>query len=220
MRKALAILLMFLVIAVVIYRLTSKRQEEEQVPGEAKMMTPRPSAESSQKEALVGREPQVSETQASEGEELIDVADRLDELPEEGNKILQKEVQVVAPSSKPEAKAEEEWKEEVRAAYRKDREAYRAIQDELAPIQKENYHLNRRLEEIILLEMKESDKDAIALREEFDELRKRNGEISPIIDRLMMERERIIEEFEDNYRVSWAEAHALTYGQSRAATVE
>ena len=71
-----------------------------------------------------------------------------------------------------------------------------------------------------LIDGSTDEKQISKLGEEFDELRKRNGEISPIIDRLMMERERIIEEFEDNYRVSWAEAHALTYGQSRAATVE
>lgn len=101
--------------------------------------------------------------------------------------------------------------DEMLIAFEKARKAYMAIEAQLAPLQRESFKINRRMEEIILHDMKEARtrEEIDALKEEFNSLKRRHNEISPIIDELIAEQKRVREEFEMEYGISFSEAYLL-----------
>jgi len=101
--------------------------------------------------------------------------------------------------------------DEMLIVFEKARKAFMTIEAQLAPLLRENFKINRRMEEIILHDMKEARtrEEINALKEEFNSLRRRHNEISLIIDELITEQKRVREEFEMRYGISFSEAYLL-----------
>ena len=163
----------------------SDRQEASEQSPQASAKTIRSiGAPSPKQQSASAPKQQMKDSELSD-EELKATLDWLNGLSKGEGETQQAESQEDASPYEIETNAQEDWEGKVRAAYMESRKAYIAIRDQLVPIQNERFGNGQRIEEIIIYEMKKPDKDAAALREEFNYLRGRNDEISAIVKRNM-----------------------------------
>ncbi|MCD6506511.1 hypothetical protein J7M22_07780 [Candidatus Poribacteria bacterium] len=129
--------------------------------------------------------------------------------PEKTSSSYQPEDLLEQPEDKEKLLERQDETDEMLIAYKEARKAYMAIEAQLSPLLRENFKINRRMEEIILHDMKEAGtrEEIDALKREFDGLKRRHDEISSIIDELIAEQKRVKEEFEMRYGISFSEAY-------------